>query len=86
MCHLITHYDLPHLKTAYIEGIRPGDDIKSLFDDHDRLKRWWPFLWGAFADSDELKRGPDDAAGSDSTIVCLGHQPESVTRYSPIPM
>ena len=86
MCHLITHYDLPDLKTAYIEGIRPGDDIKTLFDDHDRLKRWWPFLWGAFADSDELKTGSDDAAGSDSTVVCLGHSSESVTKYSPIPM
>jgi hypothetical protein len=84
MCHLMTHYDLPNLKTAYIEGIRPGDDIKSLFDDHDRLRRWWSFLWGAFADSDELKKGPDDAAGSDSTVVCLGHSPESVTRYSAI--
>jgi predicted transcriptional regulator len=75
MCHLITHYDLPDLETTYIEGVRPGDDIEALFDEYDRLRRWWPFLWGAFASSDELDRGPIDTGISDSAVVRLGQSP-----------
>jgi hypothetical protein len=82
MCHLTTHYDLPDLETTYIEGIRPGDDIKALFDEHDRLRRWWPFLWGAFADPGELERGPSGTAASDSTVVRLGQSPGSDTAQS----
>ncbi|MDL0133440.1 plasmid replication protein RepH [Halobacterium salinarum] len=82
MCHLITHYDLPDLETAYLEGIQPGDDIKALFDDHDRLRRWRPFLWGAFADSDKLERGPSGTAASDSTVVRLGQSPGPDTAQS----
>ena len=75
MCHLITHYDLPDLETTYIEGVRPGDDIEALFDEHDRLRRWWPFIWGAFADSDELEQGPSGSAAANSTVVRLGQSP-----------
>jgi hypothetical protein len=82
MCHLITHYDLPDLETTYIEGVRPGDDIEALFDEYDPLRRWWPFLWGAFASSDELDRGPIDTGISDSTVVRLGHQPRPDTSQS----
>lgn len=75
MCHLITHYNLPELETAYFDGIQPGDDIRAIVTDHDRLRRWWPFLWGAFADSDDLEQGPSDSVVSGTSTVRLGQPP-----------
>ena len=72
MCHLTTHYELPKLKDAYLDGIDPGDDISDLFSDHNRLRRWWPFIWAAFADSDELKSGPQHSSSSVSVVVHIG--------------
>ncbi len=57
MCHYITHYDLPELEEVYMSGlcpIAPDDDIEALFGRHRRLSRWWAFLWGAYADQDEI--------------------------------
>jgi hypothetical protein len=55
MCHLVTHYDLLDLEPTYIEGVQPGDDLQTLFGDYDRLRRWWPFFWGAFASTSDLE-------------------------------
>jgi len=73
MCHLTTHYDLPGLKDAYVTGIQPGDDLKALFGKHERLQRWWAFLWGAYADEHDLQHGPpSNSAESDVTVVQIG--------------
>ena len=64
LCHYITHYDLPALKKEYMNGlapISPDDDIRELFESHRRLSRWWPFLWGAYADESTLESGPSQA-------------------------
>jgi hypothetical protein len=64
LCHYITHYDLPSIKKGYMNGlapISPDDDIRELFESHRRLSRWWPFLWGAYADESTLESGPSQA-------------------------
>jgi len=60
--------------------ISPDDDIEALFGRHRRLSRWWAFLWGAYADRDEIKRA--EAASGSSTAVRIGQLPESVDQQS----
>jgi hypothetical protein len=52
--------------------ISPDDDIQALFTHHDRLSRWWAFLWGAYADESELKTGPTEASPPSTDIIRLG--------------
>ena len=75
LCHLITHYDLPELEDVYMSGlcpISPDDDIQALFTRHDRLSRWWAFLWGAYADESELKTGPTKVSPPSTGMIRLG--------------
>jgi len=75
LCHYISHYDLPELEEVYMSGlcpISPDDDIQALFTHHDRLSRWWAFLWGAYADESELKTGPTEASPPSTDIIRLG--------------
>ena len=75
MCHLSTYYDQPALEEAYLEGIQPEDDIEAIFKQHPRLRRWWPFLWGAFADEVVLKHGPPSGQGvQDIGVATIGIQ------------
>ena len=79
MCHYITHYDLPELEAVYMSGlapISPDDDIRELFGSHRRLSRWWAFLWGAYADRDEIVNA--EAGTASSTAVRIGQLPGSV--------
>jgi len=83
MCHLTSHYNEPKLEAAYLDGINPGDDVGELFSDHNRLSRWWAFLWGAFADQTDLKTGP--GKGCESTQVvrigCNSHFDELQSNF-----
>jgi len=45
--------------------IAPEDDIEALFEQHRRLSRWWAFLWGAYADQDEIATA-EAATGSET--------------------
>ncbi len=72
MCHLISHYNEPKLEAAYFDGIDPSDDVGELFSDHNRLSRWWAFLWGAYADREELKTGPSAESTEPSGLITLG--------------
>ena len=79
MYHYITHYDLPELEAVYMSGlapISPDDDIQELFGSHRRLSRWWAFLWGAYADRDEI--ASVEAATAPETAVRIGKLPDSV--------
>jgi len=83
LCHYITHYDLPELEEVYMSGlcpIAPEDDIEALFGGHRRLSRWWAFLWGAYADRDEIENA--EAATGSETAVRIGQLPESVDQQS----
>jgi len=83
LCHYITHYDLPELEDVYMSGlcpIAPEDDIEALFGRHRRLSRWWAFLWGAYADQDEI--ATTEAASGSETAVRIGQLPESVDQQS----
>ena len=83
MCHYITHYDLPELEEVYMSGlapISPGDNIRELFGSHRRLSRWWAFLWGAYADQDEIESA--EAATASEAAVRIGQLPESVDQQS----
>ena len=75
MCHCIAHYDLPELEEVYMSGlapISPDDNIRKLFSGHQRLSRWWAFLWGAYADREELKAGPSAESTEPSRVITLG--------------
>jgi predicted transcriptional regulator len=79
LCHYITHYDLPELEEVYMSGlcpIAPDDDIEALFGRHRRLSRWWAFLWGAYADEDEIANA--EAVTGSETAVRIGQLPGSV--------
>ena len=81
MCHYITHYDLPELEAVYMSGlapISPDDDIQELFGSHRRLSRWWAFLWGAYADREEI--ASVEAATAPETAVRIGQLPESIDQ------
>jgi hypothetical protein len=50
--------------------IAPDDDIEALFGRHRRLSRWWAFLWGAYADQDEIANA--EAVTGSETAVRIG--------------
>ena len=77
------HYPLrfAELEAVYMSGlapISPDDDIGELFGSHRRLSRWWAFLWGAYADRDEIASA--EAATVSETAVRIGQLPESVDQ------
>ena len=52
--------------------ISPDDDIQAVFRSHRRLSRWWAFLWGAYADREELKTGPSAESTEPTRVITLG--------------
>lgn len=79
MCHYITHYDLPELEAVYMSGlapISPDDDIQELFGSHRRLSRWWAFLWGAYADRDEIREAEAAPSAEKERAITIGRLPE----------
>jgi len=81
LCHYITHYDLPELKEVYMSGlapISPSDNIEELFGQHRRLSRWWAFLWGAYADRDEIREAEAATSAEKERAITIGRWPESL--------
>ncbi len=79
LCHYITHYELPELENVYMSGlcpIAPDDDIEALFGRYRRLSRWWAFLWGAYADTDEIASA--EAARSSEQAIQIGCWPDAL--------
>ena len=81
LCHYITHYDLPELEEVYMSGmcpIHPDDDLEALFSAHRRLSRWWAFLWGAYADRDEIREAEAATSADKERAITIGRWPESL--------
>ena len=81
ICHYISHYDLPELEEVYMTGMCPihlEDDLEALFSAHRRLSRWWAFLWGAYADRDEIREAEAATSANKEVAITIGRWPESI--------
>lgn len=69
-------YDNDALVEAWIDAAWPHQEIDRFLNLSSRFRRWWPYIWAAFAGEESLRDGPPNTRAVDDTLVAtIGQQP-----------